>query len=164
MLALGIVTLARFLRSREERSTINGWFATPHILSGSTGAISMWSPLLLSRPSSTSTNMCTRAMIIPPWSLAGVEMKSSNTWMHDILAAVKLYGMQRQVPNVVRLQVHLFKEQGVTFREDADGQDVIAQHADRATTLTGWFKANAAFPEDDSSCLLLYQDYPSKNV
>ena len=48
--------------------------------------------------------------------------------------------------------------------ESADGWDVISQHADRATTLTGWFKANAALPEDDSSRLLLYQDYPSKNV
>jgi hypothetical protein len=65
---------------------------------------------------------------------------------------------------MVCLQVHLNKEQGVTFHEDEDGQDVIAEHADRATTLTGWFKANAALPEDDPSCLLLYQDYPSENV
>jgi len=69
----------------------------------------------------------------------------------EALWRLYLFGMQRQVPNVVRLQVHLFKEQGVTFWEDADGQDVIAQHADCATTLTGWFKANAALPEDDSN-------------
>jgi hypothetical protein len=72
--------------------------------------------------------------------------------------------LQKQFPNVVRLQVHLDNEQGVTFCEDEDGQDVIAEHADCATTLTGWFKANAALPEDDPSCFLLYRDYPSKNV
>ena len=65
---------------------------------------------------------------------------------------------------MVCLQVHLDKEQGVTFREDEDGQDVVAEHADHATTLPDWFKANAAFPENDPSCLLLYQDYPSENV
>jgi len=82
----------------------------------------------------------------------------------EALWRLYLFDMQKQVPNVVRLQVHLPNLQGVTFREDADGQDVIAKHADRATTLTGWFKANAALPEDDASRLLLYQDYPSKNV
>src|SRR6267142_1986378 len=61
----------------------------------------------------------------------------------EALWRLYLFGMQKQVSNVVRLQVHLYKEQGVTFREDEDGQDVIAEHADRATTLTGWFEANA---------------------
>src|SRR6267142_4730654 len=82
----------------------------------------------------------------------------------EALWRLYLFGMQKQVPNVVRLQVHLYKEQGVTFREDEDGQDVIAECSDRATTLTGWFEANATLPENDPSRLLLYQNYPSQNV
>ena len=82
----------------------------------------------------------------------------------EALWRLYLFGMQKQVPNVVCLQVHLYKEQGVTFREDEDGQDVIAECADRATTLTGWFEANATLPENDPSRLLLYQNYPSQNV
>jgi hypothetical protein len=75
MLALNVTTLARFLRSREDRSITNGWSIILHILSGSTGAISMWSLLPLSRQLSTSTSMCIRAMIIPQWSLADVVMR-----------------------------------------------------------------------------------------
>src|SRR6267142_4998414 len=149
MLALGVVTLARFLRSREERLTINGWFATPHILSGSTGAISMWSPLLLSRPSSTSTNMCKSAKIIFSYSnlfnlttsyssyfggKKGISRNKTSFYLlmykgHDhttmefgrcrdeikqyldahyissceALWRLYLFGMQKKVPNVVRL-------------------------------------------------------------
>src|SRR6266545_2698430 len=92
MLAPGVATLARLFRFRERRSTINGWSVIPHILSGSIGAILMWSQLLQSRLSSTSTNMCTRAMIALLWSLADAGMRSSSIWMHDISAAVRLCG------------------------------------------------------------------------
>jgi len=84
----------------------------------------------------------------------------------EALWRLYLFDMQKQVPNVVRLQVHLPDLQPVVFNveQDAHGQDIITEHEGRATTLTGWFEANAALPEGNSGLLLLYQDYPSKNV
>jgi Helitron helicase-like domain at N-terminus len=84
----------------------------------------------------------------------------------EALWQLYMFDMQKQVPNVVRLQVHLPDLQPVIFNveKDANGQDIITEHEGHATTLTGWFEANAALPEGDSRLLLLYQDYPSKNV
>src|SRR5487761_412025 len=84
----------------------------------------------------------------------------------EALWRLYLFDMQKQVPNVVRLQVHLSDQQGVLFsvEQDPNGQDVIAEHKGRNTTLTAWFEANAALPEDHPSRHLLYQDYPSQNV
>jgi len=77
-----------------------------------------------------------------------------------------MFDMQKQVPNVVRLQVHLPDQQGVVFdvEQDAHGEDIVTEHEARSTTLTGWFKENAAAVEGDDNLLLLYQDYPSMNV
>jgi hypothetical protein len=60
---------------------------------------------------------------------------------------------------VVCLQVHLPDQQGVVFdvEQDANGQDIITEREGRATTLTGWFEANAALLEANPS-ILLYQD------
>ena len=67
---------------------------------------------------------------------------------------------------MVHLQVHLPDLQPVVFNveEDAHGQDIITEHEGHATTLIGWFGANAALPEGNPKLLLLYQDYPSENV
>jgi Helitron helicase-like domain at N-terminus len=84
----------------------------------------------------------------------------------EALWQLYMFDMQKQVPYVVHLQVHLPDLQPVVFHveEDANGQDIITEHEGRATTLTGWFEANAASLEGDSRLLILYQDYPSKNV
>ena len=84
----------------------------------------------------------------------------------EALWRLYLFHMQEQVPNVVRLQVHLPDHQPVIFDPDEDDtiQDVVDDHADRDTTLTGWFKANAKEPEGSEILNLLYQDYPSKMV
>jgi len=82
-----------------------GGFATPHILSESIGAILMWSLLLLSRLSSTFTNMCIRAMIVPLWSLADAEMNSSSTWMHATLVTIRLYGNSISLAYRSRFQI-----------------------------------------------------------
>ncbi len=84
----------------------------------------------------------------------------------EALWRLYLFHMQEQVPNVVRLQVHLRNQQRITFNPDGNGnvQEVVNAHADRPTTLTGWFNANAQEPAGSEILGLLYQDYPSKMV
>ena len=84
----------------------------------------------------------------------------------EALWRLYLFHMQEQVPNVVRLQVHLENQQAVVYNPDGDNsaQDVLNTHADRHTTLTAWFAANALEPEGSGILNLLYQDYPSKMV
>ena len=74
-----------------------------------------------------------------------------------------LFAMQEHHPAVVRLQVHLPDQQSVIFNPEAgvNVQEVLASHADRDTTLTGWFRANA---ESEANRDLLYQDFPSRMV
>jgi len=52
-----------------------------------------------------------------------------------------------EVPSVYRLEVHLPQEQRVTYDPNAQPnmQEVVAQAANRDTTLTGYFKANQSF-------------------
>jgi len=71
-----------------------------------------------------------------------------------------LFHMQKQVPNVVRLQVHLPEEQSVIF----DPQNPDPNPREKPTTLMGWFNANAAAPEGSVILNTLYQDFPSKMV
>lgn len=74
-----------------------------------------------------------------------------------------LFNMQQHVPAIVRLQVHLPNQQGIVFNPEdgADLQDVVDSNANKDTTLTGWFKANA---ENEANHALLYQDFPSNMV
>ncbi len=73
------------------------------------------------------------------------------------------FWMHEEKPAVYRLQVHLPNEQTITWDEDRapNLQAVIDQNENKDTTLTGYFKANAEYPE---ACNLLYQDFPSKFV
>ena len=84
----------------------------------------------------------------------------------EALWRLYLFPMQEQLPNVVRLQVHLKKQQAVVFDPNGDAslQDVVNAHAERHTTLTAWFEANKLEPECSEVLDLLYQDYPSKMV
>jgi hypothetical protein len=84
----------------------------------------------------------------------------------EALWRLYLFHIQEQVPNVIRLQVHLPNQQGIVFNPDGTYtlQEVLDAHAERDTTLTGWFKANAQEPEGSEILNLLYQDYPTKMV
>ena len=74
-----------------------------------------------------------------------------------------LFAMQEHHPAVVRLQVHLPDQQPVVFNPEGGTnlQDVLTANANKATTLTGWFKANA---ESEANHDTLYQDFPSRMV
>src|SRR6266403_1499617 len=93
MQELSALTLANPLKLDQTLLTIDGWFATINISSGSIDAILMSSLLPLSKQSSTFSNMSTRVMTIPLWSLAPVSMKSSSTWIHDMSAAARQIGI-----------------------------------------------------------------------
>ena len=75
------------------------------------------------------------------------------------------FGMQEQVPNVVRLQVHLPGEHSVVWNpeHDANLQEVVDRGAVKDTTLTAWFKANAE-QVDENIRNILYQNFPSEMV
>ena len=47
-----------------------------------------------------------------------------------------------QVPNVVRLQVHLENHQVITFNPNHDLQTILQRGANHRTSLTAWFEAN----------------------
>ena len=47
-----------------------------------------------------------------------------------------------QVPNVVRLQVHLKNHQVITFNPNHDLQTILQRGANHHTSLTAWFEAN----------------------
>src|SRR5271168_1510159 len=73
------------------------------------------------------------------------------------------FGMHEEFPNITRLHVHLPNQQTITWNA-ANPQNIqqVAEHQGaKDTTLTGYFKANARYPE---ACQLLYQDFPSKFV
>ena len=73
------------------------------------------------------------------------------------------FDMHEEFPNVVRLQVHLPEQQMITWNAEtvANLQDVVNEQGEKDTNLTGYFKANAIYPQARD---LLYQDFPSKFV
>jgi hypothetical protein len=81
------------------------------------------------------------------------------------------YSLHEEVPNVVRLSVHLEDEQSAIFNENADPQEALNAAA-RRSTLMAFFKANAdeklanegKSPEEQThlACNLLYQEFPQK--
>ena len=71
-----------------------------------------------------------------------------------------LFHMQKQVPNVVCLQVHAPHEQGVIYSSN----DPNPNTKKKDTTLIGWFKANVAAAEGSEILDTLYQNFPSKMV
>ena len=72
-----------------------------------------------------------------------------------------LFHIQKQVPNVVRLQVHPPHEQGVVYSSQNPNPFLDDE---KDTTLMGWFKANAAAAEGSEILDTLYQNFPSKMV
>ena len=94
----------------------------------------MWSPLHLSRPSSTSTTMCTRAMIGSPWSLGGAQAHYVSSC--EALWCLNLFAMQEHHPTVVHLQVHLPDQQSIIFSPEGGSsiQDVVESHRNKDST------------------------------
>ena len=74
-----------------------------------------------------------------------------------------MFKMHEESPNIIRLQVHLPNHQLITWNEDnaPDVQAIVEDQGNKDTTLTAYFKANAAYPE---AWQLLYQNFPSKFV
>ena len=89
----GDVTLARLLRSEVIRLTICGWLHIVVISFGNITAISMLSPLHQSKPSNTSTNMSTRAMITLQWSLVAVRMRLRSILILNMSLPVRVFGV-----------------------------------------------------------------------
>ena len=81
----------------------------------------------------------------------------------EALWRLYLFAMQEHHPAVVRLQVHLEDQHPVIFNPESGNniQDVLAANANKDTTLTAWFKANA---ESEANHDILYQDFPSRMV
>jgi len=73
-----------------------------------------------------------------------------------------MFNMQEQVPNVVRLAVHLPDEHTVVVDGDRDPElhAALQEYANKNSTLTGWFKANKAAPQGSRIRNTLYQDFP----
>ena len=84
----------------------------------------------------------------------------------EALWRLYMFKMQEQVPNVVRLAIHLPEEQTIVYdpEQDRDLHEAIEHFAERHTTLTGWFKANSDAPEGSGILNTLYQDFPSTMV
>jgi hypothetical protein len=74
---------------------------------------------------------------------------------------LSMFDMHREVPNVVRLQTHLPGQQYVVWNAQVqpNPQEVLNQAANKDTTLTAYFKANASY---DDAHQLLYQEFPQK--
>src|ERR1700678_2864390 len=85
-------TLARNIMLGVMMLITDGPFLIHHTGYGSSDAILIWSVYFQSSALSTSTSMCTRAMIAQLWSLADVKMKSSFILIHVISLHVRQFG------------------------------------------------------------------------
>ena len=74
------------------------------------------------------------------------------------------FHMHKESPNVRHLQVHVEKENLISWDEEQtpDTQTMMEQAAFWNTTLSAYFKANEKYPNETKD--LLYQDFPSKFV
>ncbi|KAG8366715.1 hypothetical protein BUALT_Bualt17G0108200 [Buddleja alternifolia] len=68
------------------------------------------------------------------------------------------FELQRQNPNVERLQFHLPNQQFVIFREEDHLHNIISREGSRDTMLTKWFEANKKYAEARS---LTYVEFPT---
>jgi hypothetical protein len=66
--------------------------------------------------------------------------------------------LHKEWPSVMRLDVHLPKQQRMVFDPTAEEDELLAQVTATKSTLLGWFDLNAA---DDFAITLLYHEIPS---
>ena len=92
-----------------------------------------------------------------------VQLYLDARWVgtHEAFWRLMMFEMHGEVPNVVRLSIHLPGQQCVIWDSDQqpDIQQVIDQAAEKDTTLTAYFKANARY-EDAKD--LLYHEFPQR--
>jgi hypothetical protein len=75
------------------------------------------------------------------------------------------FDLHEQVPNVVRLQVHLPNHHMVTFNPNADLNAVLQRGAQQRTTLTAFFEANTDLgPLGEEARKYTYQEFPQHFV
>ena len=74
------------------------------------------------------------------------------------------FPIHKQVPNVVRLQIHLPGQHFVTFDPNEPPEQVQARAAEEKTTLTAFFRANADPAMAPIAWELIYQEFPQKFV
>ena len=74
------------------------------------------------------------------------------------------FAIHRQVPNVVRLQVHLPGYHFVAFDPDEPQEQILARVAGEKTTLTAFFRANANPEKAPIARQLTYQEFPQQFV
>ena len=74
------------------------------------------------------------------------------------------FPIHEQVPNVVRLQIHLPGRHFVTFDPDEPAEQIEARAAEEKTTLTAFFHANADPAMAPIAHELTYQEFPQKFV
>src|SRR5882757_6727963 len=94
-------------------------------------------------------------------------LKSNNTSIRPIYQLRRLPGafsVHQQIPNVVRLQVHLPGCHPVTFDPDGPQEQILARVAQEKTTLTVFFRANANPEIAPIAKQLTYQEFPQQFV
>ena len=74
------------------------------------------------------------------------------------------FPIHKQVPNVVRLQIHLPGQHFVVFNPDEPPEQVQARAAEEKTTLTAFFRANADPAMAPIAQELTYQEFPQRFV
>jgi hypothetical protein len=74
------------------------------------------------------------------------------------------FPIHHQVPNVVRLQIHLPGHHFVVFDPDEDPERVRARAAEEKTTLTAFFRANSDPAMAPVAREVTYQEFPQKFV
>src|SRR5712691_131956 len=76
------------------------------------------------------------------------------------------FEMHDHEPSVLRLAVHLPEHQSVVINPntDLDLHQVLQTAENKDITLTGWFKANIKYRENDMVINTLYQDFPNNMV
>ena len=74
------------------------------------------------------------------------------------------FPIHRQVPNVVRLQVHLPGCHFVTFDPDEPQEQILARVSQEKTMLTAFFRANANPEIAPIAKRLTYQEFPQQFV
>ena len=75
------------------------------------------------------------------------------------------FDVHGQVPNVVRLQIHLPGQHMVTFNPDESIDTILARASHERTTLTAFFEANAHHGDlGVEACKYTYQEFPQHFV
>ena len=74
------------------------------------------------------------------------------------------FSVHEQVPNVVRLQIHLPGQHFVVFDPDEAPERIDARAAEEKTTLTAFFRANADPAMGPIAHQLTYQEFPQRFV